>query len=140
MARGLLAARQMNEWYDAGNLKIGHGGNRWNQRMWRTRIFSDNHELQRDAVEEARGNSLSRKMRRGGERTGVRRYLRHPADAEFRLPAGGISLSVRMQEAKVQPDTADSERTRFYGVEQTIDWKCRCRELALAKALQVDGR
>lgn len=123
-------------------MKIGHGGNRWNQRTFerRTRIFSDDHELQRFAVEEARGNYLPRKMRRGGERTGVRRYLCHPADAEFCLPVGRVSISVGMQEAKAQPDTADSERTGFYGVKQTIDWKCRCRELALAKALQVDGR
>lgn len=80
-------------------------------------------------------------MRRGGERTGVRQCLRHPADARSRLPARGLSFSAGMQEAKVQSDTADFGRTGFHGVEQqTIDRKHRRRKLALAKALQVDGR
>lgn len=83
----------------------------------RARIFSDDHELQRDTVKKVRRNQLPRKMRRGGERAGVQRCLRHSSDAGSSLPAGRLRFSVGVQKTKAQPDTANSGRTGFHEAE-----------------------
>lgn len=85
-----------NERYDVGNLRIGYSGSdRWNQHTWRARIFSDDHELQRDTTEKTHRNYLPCEMCRGRKRTGVRRYLHHP-NAGSRLPGRKLSFSVGM--------------------------------------------
>lgn len=103
-------------------------------------LTRDDHELQRETTEEVRGHQLPREMRHGGERTGVRRCLRRPANAECRSLVGQLSLVADVQGTKAQSDKAHSKRTGFHGAkQQTTDRKRRRRELALGKAFQVDG-
>lgn len=56
-------------------------------------------------------------MRGRGERAGVRRRVRHPANAKLAVLCGWISVSLVVREKEMQSDSERLERAGFHGVE-----------------------